>query len=198
MSPVKQPTHNKDDKCCRWAPYRLPEKKPFVLFWSCSAHISRASFWCRVQRTKDDQAEVWHSSQTLHSRFSTSSQPAVSLLELGGCCCCLPGCWLALGPKRWERGRKKASCFNHVYARETAAERLLESMLCCSHFLTASINSTCSYIDCRVLSATTLHLSGHTVWEQPSLLLLKGGHFGPASGCEPWQVELKSAWQSAD
>lgn len=80
-----------------------------------------------------------------------------------------------------ERGREreKASCFNHVQARETAAERLQDSMFCCSHFLTASINSTCSYIDCRVLSAPTLHLSGHTVWKQPSLLLLRGAHRGP-------------------
>lgn len=36
MSPVNQPTHNKDDKCCRWVAYCLPCKKAFCPFFqSC-------------------------------------------------------------------------------------------------------------------------------------------------------------------
>lgn len=32
MSPVNQPTHNKDDKCCRWVAYCLPCKKSLLSF----------------------------------------------------------------------------------------------------------------------------------------------------------------------
>lgn len=78
-------------------------KEPSVLFWSGSAHISRASVWCRVQRTEDDQAEVWRSWRALQSSFSASSQPAGSLLQLGGCCCCR----VAIGFKRWEKEKGK-------------------------------------------------------------------------------------------
>lgn len=41
-------------------------------------------------------------------------------------------------------------------------------------FLTLFINTTCSDIDCYVLSVLTSHLSGHTVWNQLSSLLLGG------------------------
>lgn len=127
MSPVEQPTHNKDDKCCRWAPHRLPEKEPPVLFWRCSAHISRASVWCRVQRAEEDQAEVWRSSRALQSSFSASSQPAGSLLQLGGCCCCLTGCGVAIGFKRWEGERERERKKKHPVLIMFMPERRLPS-----------------------------------------------------------------------
>lgn len=44
-------------------------------------------------------------------------------------------------------------------------------------FLTPFINSSCSDIDCYVLSVLTSHLAGHTVWNQCSSLLLTGLHW---------------------
>lgn len=44
-------------------------------------------------------------------------------------------------------------------------------------FLIPFINTTCSNIDCYVLSVPTSHLAGHTVWNQLSSLLLLRPHW---------------------
>lgn len=65
-------------------------------------------------------------------------------------------------------------------------------------FLTPFINTTCSDIDCYVLSVLTSHLTGHTVWNQLSSLLLGGLHglLQKTDSCDRWSWSW--LWQSTD
>lgn len=118
--------------------------------------------WDQVQQNESEQVKVWSCPHEEHFTYSSCDFSVYrdSLTDHAASlhCCTTP----------------KTFCTNHDQAPETPTKCLQDARQTSQPFLTAFINTTCSYIDCYVLCVLTSHLAGQTVWNQLCALLLRG------------------------
>lgn len=173
MSPVEQPTHSKDDKCCRWAP-------------PCeNAFCPSLELQC-TQRERASEAEF--NGLTAFSRKFDAPRGLFSR----GCCCCLTGCCVSIGLKK--KKKHPVLIMFKPERRPPSACRIP----CCVAAVFWQLPSVAHVLTLIVVSsAPRLCTSQVTRCESSQSFITQGSPSGAIAGCEPWQVELQWARQSA-
>lgn len=179
MSPVNQPTHNKDDKCCRWVAYCLPCKKAFCPFFQS----------CRIEWDHPLQSltDWWRSGKSLMLLEGTSVEPVTSQLTGTVSSRARRPVVPPYGLHRWCLAQK-TFYINHDHTQETPTECLQDPMLCCSHFwqlssiphvLTLIVMSSASRLRTSQVtqceSSSPFYYSGDFIRAGTWLLALTGG-----------------------